>query len=129
MEKRMKHAEAIESLNSLKNILGREEKYPVAFSFAISKNMKALQAAESDFLEARNKLLDEYNAKDEDGNPLYLKTGKIEIAKEHEVEWEKAVRELLDIEITVPVHMVDIANLEGLDIEASVLYACDFMLK
>lgn len=129
MEKKMKHAEVIEAVNCLKNILGREEKYPVAFSFAISKNIKALREAEADFLEERNKLLDKYNVKDGEGNPLYLKTGKIEIAEEYQKEWEEDVRELLEIEVAVPVRMVDIANLAGRDIEASVLYACDFMLK
>lgn len=129
MNATMKNREILDTVNTLAEIIRMGEHYPVGFSFALSKNMKALERAAQDFREARDGLLDEYGVKDEDGNPAYKKSGKIEIAPEYEAEWETAVRELLDIPVEIPVHLVEVAALKDTEVSPAVLYGCDFMLK
>lgn len=125
---KMKNSEVLTRCSTLAEIIRKGEKYPVKFSFALVKNLKALQAAGADLEEARNALLDCYNVKDADGKPAYTTSGKIEIAEGCEGEWKKSMQELLDIEVEVPVHPVSVSVLDGLAISADTLYNCDFML-
>ena len=125
---KMKNSEVLTRCSTLAGIIRKGEKYPVKFSFALVKNLKALQAAGADLEEARNALLDCYNVKDADGKPAYKTSGKIEIAEGCEGEWKKSMQELLDIEVEVPVHPVSVSVLDGLAISADMLYGCDFML-
>lgn len=126
---KLKNSEVVARAAGLAEIINRGVKYPVAFSFGLSKNMRALENLNKDFEESRNRLLDEYNVKDENGKPAYLTTGKIEISKEHEDAWKKAMSELLNIEVEFEVHKVELSVLDGINIEADVLYLCDFMLE
>ncbi len=126
---KMTNSEIVALYTGLTNIINKEEKYPVKFSFAVAKNRKMLERFNSDFEEARMRLLDEYNVKDEDGRPLYKETGLIEIAEGCREDWEKAIMELVDIEVDVPpMHTVSISVLEGMEIEPDVLYICQSIL-
>lgn len=126
---KIKNSEVIAKLNGLAEVINRGEKYPVKFSFALSKNMKALEALNKDFEATRNKFLDEFNVKDENGSPAYQTTGKIEIAEEHREEWKKSMDELLDIEVELNVHTISESVLDGMEITPDVLYICDFMFE
>lgn len=129
MNMKMKNSEIADTNMAFVDIMSRKEKYPVKFAFAMSKNAKAVEKANKDFEEARFKLLDEYNVKDKAGEPTYKATGQMDIALEHRAAWEKEIRELLDIEVEFNVHMASMSVLEGVQIGADVLYACDFMLE
>lgn len=126
---KIKNSELIAKINGLTDIINRREKYPVKFSFALSKNLKAMGELNKDFETARNKLLDEFNVKDESGQPAYQTTGKIEIPAENAGEWKKSMDELLDIEVELNVHTVSESILDGIEIEPDVLYICDFMFE
>lgn len=126
---KIKNSELIAKINGLTDIINRREKYPVKFSFALSKNLKAMGELNKDFETARNKLLDEFNVKDESGQPAYQTTGKIAIPEENAGEWKKSMDELLDIEVELNVHTVPESILDGMEIEPDVLYICDFMFE
>lgn len=126
---KIKNSEVIAKANALAEIIKRGEKYPVKFAFALSKNMKALEALNKDFEETRNKILDECNVKDGAGKPAYQTTGKIEIDEKHKEEWKRSMDELLDIEVEMSVHTVPESILDGIEIAPDVLYVCDFMFK
>lgn len=126
---KIKNSELIAKINGLTDIINRREKYPVKFSFALSKNLKTMGELNKDFETARNKLLDEFNVKDESGQPAYQTTGKIEIPEENAREWKKSMDELLDIEVELNVHTVSESILDGMEIEPDVLYICDFMFE
>lgn len=126
---RMKNSEVITKMSALADIINRKERYPVKFSFALSKNARALETASRDFVEARKGILDECNVKDESGSPAYRTTGKIEIAEPYRAVFRESMDELLEIEVEVPVHTVNVSVLDGLDIEPDILYTCDFMFE
>ena len=128
---KLTNAEITSHFRDITEIINRREKYPVRFSFALLKNYRALEPENRNIEEARNRLLDEYNRKDSEGKPLYLTTGQIDIFPEHQKEWEKGMKELLDIEVEVPVWKVPESILEESDIniEPVILYNCSFMLE
>ncbi len=127
---KLTNAEIVTHFRNITDIINRREKYPVKFSFALLKNYRALEPENRNVEEARNRLLDEYNVRDEKGIPSYLETGMIEIAPEHLEEWEKGMKELLDIETDIPIHVIPESVLEesGIAIEPTILYDCGFML-
>ena len=124
----MKNSKIAATFINLNEIMNKEEKYPVKFSYALSKNLIAIEPLNKAYTEARDHLLDRYNRKDDDGKPAYKITGKIEIAEEYQAVWQKEFQELLDIEVECTPHMISVEDLpEG--IEPAILYALDFMIK
>lgn len=124
----MRNSEIVAGYIGLLNLVEKKEKYPVKFSFAITKNLKQLEQLNKDFETERNRLLDIYNVKDETGEPAYKTTGKINIAPEQEENWRKDVQELLNIEVEAKIHTVTLTDLEGVNITAEDMLACDFMI-
>lgn len=116
---------------NITDIINRREKYPVRFSFALLKNYRILEPENRSIEEARNRLLDEYNIKDEKGIPLYLTTGRIEIAPEYAEKWSEEMKALLAIGTDIPIHKIPESVLEesGIAIEPTILYDCGFMLE
>lgn len=123
----MKNKEIVASYENLVAVMGKQEKYPVKFSYAVTKNFKVLESLMKTFEEERNKLLDQYNVKNEDGEPDYKKTGKIKIAKGYEEDWTREMSELLEIDVEFKPHTIAVENLPE-DIEPGVLYGLDFMI-
>lgn len=124
----MKNSKIVAAYENLAAVIGKQEKYPVKLSYAMTRNFKALESLMKDFETERNKLLDIYNVKSENGEPAYKSTGKIEIAKEHETEWVKEMSELLEIDVEFSPHMVAVEDFPE-NIEPSILYGLDFMIK
>lgn len=124
----MKNSKIVAVYQNLITVMEKQEKYPVKFSYAVTRNMKALESLMKTFEEERNRLLDQYNVKDESGKPIYHKTGKIKIAKEHEEKWVKEMNELLEIDVEFKPHMITVDDLPE-NIEPSILYGLDFMIK
>ncbi len=123
----MKNSEITAAFINLGNIINQNEKLPVRLSYAITRNIRALEPLNKAFEEERNKLLDMYNVKDADGRPEYVKTNKIEIAEEYKAAWEKEIRELLNIDTEFKPHRIHPSDLPE-NIEPGVLLALDFMI-
>lgn len=124
----MKNGEIVAAYENLAAVMGKQEKYPVKLSFAMTRNFKTLESLMKDFETERNKLLDIYNVKSENGDPAYKSTGKIEIVKEHEAKWTKEISELLDIDVEFSPQMVAVEDFPE-SIEPGILYGLDFMIK
>lgn len=124
----MKNSEITAAVINLNAIIAKKEKYPVKFSYALTKNLKDLEPLSKAYEEERNKLLDQYNVKDKDGDPAYLKAGKIEIAEEYQDAWEKEMQELLDIEVEFSPHKISMNDLPE-QIEPDILYVLSFMIQ
>lgn len=123
----MKNKEIIEHINQLSAFT--KEKLPVKLSFAVAKNLNKLREHYKDYEEARNKLLDLYNVKDDKKEPAYKATGNIEIEKESVEDWNKDVAELLEIEVEVDVHEVGFVVIEQLELSVTDAEAIQFMIK
>lgn len=124
----MKNSKIVASYMGLVEMVQKKEKFPVKFSFAITKNLKTLEGLNKDFETERNKLLDMYNVKDENGEAAYKTTGMIEIAPEHENDWKKDMQELLDIDVDAKVHTVSVSELDGVSMTAEDMLTCEFMI-
>lgn len=125
--KKMKNSEIVAAHSNLAKIINKGEKYPVKFSYALTRNFKKLSSFMKTFEEERNKLLDEYNVKDDAGEPAYQKTGKIEIAKEYEENWNRDIAELLEVETDFEPYTIPMEHFPD-SIEPGMLYALDFMI-
>lgn len=124
----MKNSKIVAAYENLAAVIGKQEKYPVKLSYAMTRNFKALESLMKDFETERNKLLDLYNVKGEGGEPAYKSTGKIKIVEEHESDWIKEMSELLEIDVEFSPHMVAVEDFPE-NIEPSILYGLDFMIK
>ncbi len=124
----MKNSEITAAYINLTQILNKGEKWPVKFSYALTRNMKALEPLHKDFEAERDKLLDQYNVKNKNDEPAYKTTNKIEIELEHQIAWQKEFQELLDIEVEFSPHQIVFDELPA-EIEPDILYVLDFMIK
>ena len=129
----MKNSEINMSFLNMQGIISQggkkdKTKYPIKFSFALTRNLKLLEPLQKDFEEEKAKLLDLYNVKDENGDPAYKKTNQIEIAEEHKEKWEKELQELLDIDVEFAPHMIPVEDFPN-EIEPDIVYVLDFMIK
>lgn len=124
----MKNKDIVTAFENLASIMTKKEKYPVKFSYAITRNFKKLKELMEDFEVERNKLLDKYNMKSENGIPTYKEDGKVNILKEHEENWKRDIGELLDIEVEFKAQTVSLESLPE-NIEPGTLYSLDFMIE
>ncbi len=93
---------------------------PIKVSYAITKNLRMMEPEIKLYDEERTKLLEKHGDKAE--NNTY------KIPKEHMEAWEKDIADLLDVDVTVTVHQVDISNFTD-GIEPVVMEALEFMIK
>ena len=123
----MQNREIIANLCNLNKF--SQDKLPVKLTYAIARNIKMLNAAVETFDEIKKKLLDEYAIKDSEGNievdehdsSITVKDGKGE-------EFSAKVKELLDIDVNINVHMVPFEVVESLNLSVTDMFAIDFML-
>lgn len=125
--KKMKNSEIIAAHSNLVEIINKGEKYPVKFSYALTRNFRKLEPLIKTFEEEQNKLLDQYNVKNKAGEPAYKESDKIEIAEEHKADWEKEIAELLNIDVDLELYTIPVGDLPD-SIEPVILYALDFMI-
>lgn len=124
----MKNRDIVTNFNNLYGIVGKNDKYPVKLSFAITKNLKILEPLAKDFEEAKNKILESCCMKNVDGTFKRKKSGEYEIDKEHKQEWEKSIEELLDIDVKVEPHMISVSDFPD-SVEPLTIMALEFMTQ
>lgn len=124
----MKNSELVAAYKNLTALVERNEKYPVRFSYAVTRNLKALEPLINDYHNELNKLFEAYGEKDGAGEIKKDKDGGVRIAGEHQEAWERDIRELLEIDVEVTPHMVCIDALPE-NIEPGVLIVLDFMIE
>lgn len=117
----MKNSEIVAAYNSIMAIMEGNEKYPVKFSYALTRNLKMLEGLVKIFEEERKKLLEQCAEKNEESK-------EVKIAAEHQGAWERDMKELLEIEVEIKPHMLPVEELPE-NIEPAVLYSLDFMIK
>ena len=117
-------------VNIINSIGGLSTKQlPVKASYAISKNILKLEKEIKTYNSEREKLLDKYAEKDDEGKRVVNDTGNIIIDKQYVEKWNKDIRELLDIEIEIDVHKFNISVLDGCNISTQELMLIDFMIE
>lgn len=96
------------------NVLGviSQKNLPIKVSYAIAKNISKIEAELKVYNSERQKLIDKYSIKDKEGKPL-IEENSIKIAPEYIEDWNRDIKELLEIENEVDIHKFHISELEN----------------
>lgn len=96
------------------NVLGAisQKNLPIKVSYAIAKNIAKIEAEIKVYNKERQKLIEKYSVKDKEGKPL-IEDNSIKIAPENVEEWNRDIKELLEIENEVDIHKFHISELEN----------------
>lgn len=115
------------------NFLGAltHKQLPIKISYAIAKNVSKIERELEIYNKERQKLIDKYCVKDEEGNNLVDENNQLKIADEHLEDWNKDINELLDIEIDIDIHKFNINDLlnSNCEMTASELMLIDYMIE
>jgi len=77
---------------------------PIKVSYAIAKNVSKIEKELEIYSKEKQKLVDKYCIKDENGNNKIDENNQLKIADENLDDWNKSINELLDIEIEIDIH-------------------------
>ena len=114
------------------NLLGNltHKKLPIKVSYAIAKNISKIEKELEIYNKERQKLIDKYCLKDEEGN-LIDENNQFKIADGNLEAWNKDMNELLDIEIDINIHKFskdDLFN-SNCNITPAELMLIDYMIE
>lgn len=132
----MKIKELTPCYSRLMNLVDRKKVLPVKLSYAISKNSIMLQNEVKFYIEERNKLVDTYVKKDDDGEPESKEGQYVFETSEDKKAFllEQKNLEELEVELSEIIRKVNIQIIEEMGekydtLTAEDLLAIDFMLE
>lgn len=119
----------INSVNVLSTLSGM--KLPIKVSYAIAKNIGKIESELKTYNSERQKLIDKYSVKDEEGKTKVDENGTINIQEEFLEDWNKEQAELLSIENDIDIHLVQINDLLNsvCSITPTELIAIDYLIQ
>ncbi|WP_286312047.1 DUF1617 family protein [Romboutsia ilealis] len=108
-----------------------QKQLPVKVSYAIAKNISKIESELKIYNTERQKLIDKYCVKDEEGNNVIDENNQLIIADENMTDWNNAINELLDIEVEIDIHKFNINDLMYSNVEftPSELMLIDYMIE
>lgn len=105
-----------------------QKQLPIKASYAIAKNLMRLEAELKTYNKEREKLIEKYSVKDEQGKTIIDENSQVKIQEEYLTEWNKDFQELLDIENEVDIHKFSVEALNGYNMSASELMLIGYMI-
>lgn len=115
------------------NFLGdlTQKQLPIRVSYAIAKNVAKIESELKVYNNEREKLIDKYCVKDDEGKNLIDENNQLKIADEHLEDWNKDINELLDIEVDIDMHKFNVNDLlnSNCEMTASELMLIDYMIE
>ena len=106
-----------------------DSKMPTKTAYKFMKLLKAIETEETFFNEKMRDIIFEFGKKDENGQPIFLENGNVEIIEGKEVECNERVRELEDIEVDIPDTKFTLEELEVLELSPRDIYALDPVIE
>ena len=91
-----------------------KKRLPVKIGYAISRNLNNMDGILNSYEDARQKLIDQYADKNEDGT-LKIKDNVAVIAPENSKAFSEAIDELLAIENEIDIHTINFEEVEKCD--------------
>ncbi|EHK2402035.1 DUF1617 family protein [Clostridium perfringens] len=123
---KMTNKEILEKVNVLGEISLR--KLPVKVSYAIGKNISKVERELKHYNKERQKLIEEYCLKEDDGT-LKITEGNYDIDPERLEYFNKEINELQEIEVEMDIHKFNIELLNGYEMSPGELMCIDFMIE
>lgn len=116
--------------DSAKLVQLTQKELPIKASYAIAKNMAKLDGELKTYNSEREKLIEKYSEKDENGKPIITGEGnQVQLQKDLVAEWSKDIKDLLAIENEVDIHQFNINDLNGLSMTPAELMLIDYMIQ
>lgn len=112
----------------LRNISNKQ--LPVKVSYAIAKNINAINKELKIFEDEKMKIIKEYAIKDEHGNPKIRENNTYEFIEGKDEECNSKYNELLDIEVDLELRQINVEDLfnSNVNFTPGELMELDFML-
>lgn len=104
---------------------------PIKVSYALAKNISKIEKELEIYNKERQRLLDKYCIKDDEGKILIDENNQLKIADEHLEAWNKDINDLLDIEVDIDIHKFnedDLLN-SNCDLTPSEIMLIDYMIE
>lgn len=115
------------------NFLGdlTHKQLPIKVSYAIAKNVSKIERELEIYNKERQKLIDKYCIKDEEGNNVIDENNQLKIDDEYLEAWSEDINELLDIEVDIDIHKFNVNDLlnSNCEMTASELMLIDYMIE
>lgn len=102
---------------------------PIKVSYALAKNIAKIEKELEIYNSERQKLLDKYCVKDENGKNKVDENNQLKIEEEYLKDWEKDIKELQNIEVEIDIHKFKLEELNGYNMTPSELIAIDYMIE
>lgn len=114
------------SINVLSKLINME--LPIKLSYALSKNITKIDRELEAYNKERQKLIEKYGEKDEEGKLKTKEDGTINILDIDN--FNKDLKEILEIETEVDIHLIDLDKFEAdINITPGELMIIDYMFK
>ena len=103
----------------------------IIIAILIAKNISKIENELKIYNIERQKLIDKYCVKDEEGNNVIDENNQLIIADENMTDWNNAINELLDIEVEIDIHKFNINDLMYSNVEftPSELMIIEYMIE
>lgn len=102
---------------------------PIKVSYALAKNISKIEKELQIYNSERQKLLDKYCVKDENGENKVDENNQLKIQEEYLKDWERDIKELQNIELEIDIHKFKINELDGYNMSPSELMVIDYMIE
>jgi hypothetical protein len=124
---KIKNEVLVNSVQVLRKLNNAE--LPVKVSYKLAKNIKSIEKELNIYEEEKQKLINKYGEKDEEGKLKTKEDGSINITDTEN--WNKDIKELLDIEAEINIEKINIDELAKSDLKLtpSELTLIDYMIK
>lgn len=124
---KIKNEVLVNSVQVLRKLNNAE--LPVRVSYKLAKNIKSIEKELNIYEEEKQKFINKYCEKDDEGKNKINEDGTIKILDTEK--WNKDIKELLDIEAEINIEKINIDELgkSDLKITPSELSLIDYMIK
>ena len=125
---KLSNEKIVNDSNTLSTI--SQKQLPIKASYAIAKNVSKIEVELKIYNTERQKLIEKYAEKGEDGK-VKSENGSIKIQKEHIEDWNKDMKELMAIENEIDIHKFSMNEFDGkaYDLSPSEFMAIDYMIE
>ena len=123
---KLSNKKIVADVNTLSVIAQR--KLPVKAGFAIAKNLNKIESVLNIYNKERQKLIDKYCEKDEEGK-LKTENNTYEIKEGLKEDFNKESEELLEIENEIDIHKFNLKELDGVEISVAELQTIEYMIE
>lgn len=102
---------------------------PIKVSYALAKNIAKIEKELEIYNSERQKLLDKYCVKAENGENKIDENNQLKIQEEYLKDWNQDIKELQNIELEIDIHKFKLEELNGYNMTPSELIAIDYMIE